>query len=159
MSRGKKKRHPSQQQHRPKTGQWDLLNNTFTALADYAKLPTEVAPILRSQEAMEKVQDKSQLVSRAKLLFTDCSKMTIELLNLQKEHAGKRGEPKNPDDYMKCVDIHTRYVDWAERYEAVVYPTYHAINEQIGQDIGVPVMGQKPTSAIAGPDQKDVSND
>lgn len=152
MSRGNKKKRPHKQQQghqSPRKGQWDLLNKTADALFDYAALPTEVAGMLRNPDAMAKVENRPLLAARAKLLCDDCTTMTSELISIRKEHEGKRGEPKNADEHMRCVDIHTRYVDWAERYEAVVFPTYVTINEQVGRDLGVELMEQKPTVAIA----------
>lgn len=150
MSSGKKKRR-SKGPHRPykPPGQWDLLNNTLNALVDYAKLPTTVAPMLRNPEVVEKVADRPLLINRAKLLCEDCGSFTKELLEIKQKHDGRRGAAKNPDDNATCIDIHSEYIDWAERYEAVVYPTYLDINEQVGSAIGLDMMQIRPTAAVA----------
>lgn len=151
---------PKPKSQKPRPGQWDLLNNTLGVLVEYAKLPTDVSKILRSPEVMAKVTDRPLLVDRATLLCKDCTVLTKELLSLKREHEGKKGNPKNPDDNMLCVDIHSRYIEWAERYEAVVYPTYLAINEQVGSDLGVEIMAVKPSDAVLASDQNQgTSND
>lgn len=157
MSGGKKKRR-SKGPHRPykPPGQWDLLNNTLNALVDYAKLPTTVAPMLRNPEVVEKVSDRPLLINRAKTLCDDCGTLTQELLEIRQKHEGRKGAAKSPDDNARCIDIHSEYVDWAERFEAVVFPTYHDINEQVGSAIGLDMMAIRPTVAIANaPEGKD----
>jgi hypothetical protein len=146
MSQSKSKRKRSSNGTKKRVaGQWDLLNNTFNSLVNYAKLPTEIAPVLRSQEAMRAVEDQGLLLERARTLTSDCTVMAQQLLEIKAEHRECRGHPRHPDQMIKCIDLHQRYVDWAEQYEAVVYPTYLAINEQIGQAVGVDIMALRPT--------------
>ncbi len=126
-------------------GQWDLLNNTFKSLVNYAMLPTEIAPVLRSKEVMTAVTDQGLLLERARTLTSDCTTMAKQLLEINAAHRNRRGHPRHPDQMMKCIDLHQQYVDWASKYEAVVYPTYIAINEQVGKVAGVDIMSLLPS--------------
>lgn len=155
MSRGKRNKHNTrrrrmnqkkgQSPHPPKEGQWDVLQGAFVALADYAMLPTTVAQMVRSTEAVALVENKPLLIERTKSLCNDCTLLTKTLVGIHEEHIGRVGEPKNSDDAIHAVDVYQRYLEWAEQYEALVYPTYMAINEQIGHAVGVDVMALKPT--------------
>lgn len=145
MSKGKKQQAIPEDRNKFKPGLWDCLNDTFTALADYALLPTQVAGMLRNDELLSKVSDKQLLAERASTMVRDAKQLAGEMLAIKDEHKSKIGEPKNPDDHAKCLDIHSRYVEWAERYESIVYPNYVAINAQLGQALDIDIMKSKPT--------------
>lgn len=137
-----KSKHHSQPIPRDRTsnrsGAWDALSKLYDSLKDYATLPTSLSPMLRNKEAVSQIEDKQLLVSRSNTLAADCQKMAAELIEIESKHHGRFGEPKNDNDHMFCLDVHSRYMDWAERFETVVYPTYTAILQQFSSTTSEP---------------------
>lgn len=129
----------------PEPGMWDALTDVYGSLVQYARLPLQVADFLKNEEAVSKVENKQLLVQRAKTLAQDCGVLTKELVEIRESHRSRRGNPSNQDDHMRCMDTHSNYMDWAKRYESVVYPTYIAISNQFGEGLGVDVMATKPS--------------
>lgn len=137
---GKGKHHKQaipQDRKSSRSGAWDALEKVYESLRDYATLPTTVSGLLRNKDAVAHVDDKQLLISRANTLASDCKVMATELSDIQSRHTGRFGEPKNDTDHMQCLDLHSRYMDWVDRFETVVYPTYSSILQQFGKAAGV----------------------
>lgn len=146
MSRRRKYQQPIPlDRTRPVPGAWDLLGEVYDALRDYAALPTTVSELIRNKQAVALVENKPLLVERAQTLAADCKVMADELVKLKDSHLNRRGDPRNETEHMQCLDIHSQYMDWAGRFESVVYPTYNAITQQFGDVAGVTAPQVRPT--------------
>lgn len=133
----------------PEPGAWDALNAVYVAMADFAKLPLSVSKILRNEAAVGRVENKELLIERAQTLLSDCTKKANDLVAINATHQHRRGAPLNADDNIRCLNIHEQYMQWASDYEAVVYPTFIAITEQVGDAAGIDFMKMKPTDIVA----------
>ncbi len=132
----------------PEPGAWDALNAVYIAMQDFAKLPLSVSKLLRDKEAVSRVENKELLIERAQTLLSDCTKKANDLIAINATHRNRRGDPLNADDNVRCMNVHEQYLQWASDYEAVVYPTFTAITQQVGDVVGVDFMQMKPTDIV-----------
>ncbi len=157
MSRGHNKQPIPIDKNRPKAGEWDTLNAIYAALLDYAIKPTEVAGMIRNPDVVSKISDMDTLLSRVKMLSGDCGQLSQQLLSIYKRHSTRTGQLTSSDDRFESLDIYGQYIEWAERYEQVVYPVYLSIVEQIGQVVGVDIMAIRPSDLEVFQDKGDVN--
>ena len=117
---------------------WDALEFLYKNCAAFTIQPAALAPLLRDQELIAKIQDQHALVNHTRLLAQDVKDYCGRLKTIHDMHAGRTGSSVDGDDLMRSIQIHECYLEWCNSYEGVILPTMQSIVDlfaAVGADV------------------------
>lgn len=110
---------------------YDELNAIHQQCAALLLQHTGLSEAIKNKPLVAAIKDPEVFMQNIRLLAADLTKLHQELQEISKQHEGKTGGSRDPEELMKTVTIAEQYNLFMQRHNATVSPTAQHIIEQI----------------------------
>lgn len=112
---------------------WDEVNGIYHACIDLLRTSLALVPLLREQELLKLVANRSLLSRNIRAITNDTKKLTEELNKIRAQHKDKGTGADSQEDLMLSCAVFSEYVQFMERYDAALMPLVVHASEQLQQ--------------------------
>jgi hypothetical protein len=109
---------------------WDDVQDIAAQCASLLPQYAGVAAALANPKIQANLENFKRTVNNVHVLSSTLRSLHTELQGIRADHAGKFGHA-NPEDHVKAIGIHQRYLAWMERHNALITPVFTTICEDI----------------------------